>query len=345
MTTHSPTPSRVTGNIHSLAETSTLIDSSVIGSEKFSPETIIEQIGELHPDHVSYIQDLLAQLPEPIQQAVHEPFGARAVVYTLLFSSHPQVRTIQKNQLASHADPAVYQETLQLESKILKLDSALRLPLIDMTIPTLKQLSLKQYEIFKSNVVTIIPKKDQDALFGWTLRRILLRHLDPHFSPVTKPSTRYNSLKRVAHHCGDLLSALAHHGKGNADDIMHAFRAGKQELRTPTLTLTPSSQCTLASLDLTLYTLAGATPQIKRTIVKACAACVLADLHVTIEEGELLRAIADSLGCPMPPLFATLPKKNAQVQDSSPSFQPDAHTSNSFQGEPHDYLRRYAQIH
>ena len=210
---------------------------------------------------MSYVHDLLSQLSESIQQAVHEPFGARAVVYSLLLSSNPQKRAIQKKRLKTHADPSVYQEVLKLEPKILKLNPAARLPLIDLAIPTLTQLSQRQYETFKDNVVTIIPKKDQDGLFGWTFRRILLRHLDPYFSTVTKPTVRYHSLKRIAHHCGDLLSALAHHGSGNTDKIMHAFRAGKQELGTPALTLTPASQCTLASLDLTLYTLEAATPK------------------------------------------------------------------------------------
>jgi hypothetical protein len=37
--------------------------------------------------------------------------------------------------------------------------------------------------------------------------------------------------------------------------------------------------------------------------ILACAACIGADGRVTVEEGELLRAISDSLGCPMPPLL------------------------------------------
>ena len=143
---------------------------------------------------------------------------------------------------------------------------------------------------------------------------------------------------------GIYFSALAHHGSENTDSIMRAFRAGKQELGTPALTLTPASQCTLASLDLTLYTLAAATPTIKRSIIKACAACVLADQHVTIQEGELLRAIADSLGCPMPPLFTALPK-NTQTHEAPPSSQTSSQTSTPNHGVTDDHPRRYAQVH
>ena len=307
--------------------------------ERPTPDSIIQQIGASQPHHVTYIHDLLTKLPECVQKAVHEPYGARAVVYALLLSQNPKKRKAQKNRLKSHADACVHREVLKLESIIVNLDPALRLPLVDMAIPTLKNLSPKQYETFKSNFVTLLPQKDQDGLFGWAFQRILFRHLDPYFSNSTKFPTRYHSLSRVAHHCGDLLSALAHHGNSNSDKIMQAFRAGKQELGVPALTLTPASQCTQASLDLTLYTLAAATPQLKRTIVKACAACVLADQHVTVEEGELLRAIADSLGCPMPPLFATLSK------DLPPSLQHSAQTLTSHHGVTDDHPRRYAQVH
>ena len=227
--------------------------------------------------------------------------------------------TFQINRLASHADHVVYQETLKLEPEMQHVEPAARLPLVDLAIPTLKLLSEQQYTQFITNVRNIIPQKNQGALFGWTLRRVMLRHLDPHFHPATPFSIQYRSLKRVAHHCGDLLSALAHYGKGTSDQILQAFRAGKQELKIPSLTLTPASQCTLASLDLTLYTLARTTPDLKRTIIKACSACVLADRHVTIEEGELLRAIADSLGCPMPPVFAALPQRIPNSDLPSPS--------------------------
>jgi uncharacterized tellurite resistance protein B-like protein len=42
----------------------------------------------------------------------------------------------------------------------------------------------------------------------------------------------------------------------------------------------------------------------KAKLVKACAACVLADKKIEPIEAELLRAIADTLDCPMPPLLA-----------------------------------------
>jgi hypothetical protein len=60
----------------------------------------------------------------------------------------------------------------------------------------------------------------------------------------------------------------------------------------------------LDNLKQALDHLAAASPGVKKRALDASAACIAADGRVTVSEGELLRAIADSLDCPMPPLIA-----------------------------------------
>jgi hypothetical protein len=42
---------------------------------------------------------------------------------------------------------------------------------------------------------------------------------------------------------------------------------------------------------------------LKQQLIGACARVIMFDREVTVDEAELLRAIADGLGCPMPPLL------------------------------------------
>ena len=49
--------------------------------------------------------------------------------------------------------------------------------------------------------------------------------------------------------------------------------------------------------------LAQVQPSSLQPLLAACAACIAADHTVTPDEGELMRAIADAIGCPMPPLL------------------------------------------
>jgi hypothetical protein len=63
-----------------------------------------------------------------------------------------------------------------------------------------------------------------------------------------------------------------------------------------------ATSAAIAEFDAALQTLNQSVPAIKRRIVVACAACILANQQVTVREAELLRAICDTLDCPLPPL-------------------------------------------
>ncbi len=55
--------------------------------------------------------------------------------------------------------------------------------------------------------------------------------------------------------------------------------------------------------DPALNRLAQAVPTIKKNLIDACVHVVGADGVIMENEAELLRAIADTLDCPMPPLL------------------------------------------
>jgi hypothetical protein len=100
-----------------------------------------------------------------------------------------------------------------------------------------------------------------------------------------------------------LLSALARVGQSDPAAVAGAFRQGAQQLRTtePGLTLLDPSQSDLAKVDGALERLNQTGPQIKKLVLQACAQTVAADGVILEQEAELLRAIADSLDCPVPP--------------------------------------------
>jgi hypothetical protein len=114
-----------------------------------------------------------------------------------------------------------------------------------------------------------------------------------------------------------LLSALAWagamRGPEQADGTIAADRraaeaafrhgAGQITLIAAKLALLEPAACEFAPVDAALDKLAGASFPIKQRLLLACAHTVSHDNQIRAEEGELLRAFADSLGCPMPPLL------------------------------------------
>jgi len=65
----------------------------------------------------------------------------------------------------------------------------------------------------------------------------------------------------------------------------------------------PRAECGLARIDQALDKLAGLAPRLRKRVIYACTTCITDDEQITVTEGELLRAVADALGCPMPPLL------------------------------------------
>lgn len=65
--------------------------------------------------------------------------------------------------------------------------------------------------------------------------------------------------------------------------------------------LLPRKESGLEQLDTALDRLALAAPQIKKNLIEACVQVAGADGLIQEREAELLRAIADTLDCPIPP--------------------------------------------
>ena len=70
-------------------------------------ESAVDQIGQVSPTHVAYMQQLLGQIPAEMKEAAHDPRSARAVIYTVLLDSDPPVRDKQLEFITKNADPAV----------------------------------------------------------------------------------------------------------------------------------------------------------------------------------------------------------------------------------------------
>jgi Zn-dependent protease with chaperone function len=265
-------------------------------------EHAVDRIGQPTPGHLAYAAALVRSPPAIITEVVHETYGARALIYALLINRDPDPRRAQLEQLAQHADPGVDTLTRKLLLDVEHLDPRTRLPLVDMALPALRELSPDQYQSFRQSVDQLVRADAQIDLFEWTLQRILLAHLTPHFEAVRAPGVRYRSMRRLAPHCSVLLSTLALARSGA--DPEGAFKRAAETLGLPELEKLPAEGCRLEGLDAALDELAQATPALKRQVLQACAQYIAADGRVAVAEAELLRATADALGCPMPPLLA-----------------------------------------
>jgi Zn-dependent protease with chaperone function len=259
-------------------------------------------IGRPTAAHMGYARELIAELPGVLKRAVHEPFAARAVIYCLVLDDDEYMCRRQLEHLAKVADVGVYDETARLMSLVRGLKTEFRLPLVDMALPALRQLSESQYGLFKENLNVLIEADGKLSLFEWTLQKIVYHHLDGVFGGKSGAVRKKTTLQHSRQACAVLLSLLVYANRHDGLTEEEVFAAAGKELGGLEVQLLDRAKLSFSSLDGAIDELSGLKPLAKSKLVKGCAACVMADNKITPVEAELLRAIAETLDCPMPPL-------------------------------------------
>lgn len=265
---------------------------------------VVAAVGQLEQRHVDYARELMARLPPELVAAVREPLAAQAVVLALLLDRDPEVRRRQSASLEGAPQGLLF-EIPRLSPLVLTSPPEARLPLLDLAMPALGRLSPAQYAEFAGLVEKLVQADSCLALFELALQRALFRNLARRFDPAAAGRVpQIYALGKLEKEISLLLSALARAGDA---DTERAFETGAAQLRgfgPLSLALLPAAVCDLPAVDKALRRLDELTPKMKKPLLAACAAVVAADRQVAMAEAELLRAIADTLGCPVPPLLA-----------------------------------------
>jgi Zn-dependent protease with chaperone function len=262
------------------------------------------RVGHIDPEEIGHAQALYADIPEALRVAAQEPFSARALVYALLLDPRADQRELQLARVKAGAPLPDFAETVRLAAPVRALPDGLRLPLLDLAMPALRQMSPRQHQAFRAQVEALMSADRRLSLFEYTLRCVLHRHLDAQFLPRRPTGPVHSSPQKLASALAKVLALLAWEGQPEPDQAARAFDAGMRSYLggDHTYRLPPREECSLAEFDAALRTLNQSAPAVKRQIVIACATCILANQQVTVREAELLRAICDTLDCPQPPL-------------------------------------------
>ena len=268
----------------------------------------VPSIGRPTPAHVERARALIASIPNDLRNASTDPFDAAGLICAMLIDrDDARIQTKQFDAIVEHGPRGLDASTRRLVPSIHALDETARLPLLERTIAALRELSPAQYVQLRTVMDALVRADHRLELFEWTLQRIVVQYLDPHFGAQSTERARHLQIHTVADEAATLLSLLAYIGHDKHDDVSAAFFIGAQTAKLKEATLCPRSGCSLDRMGAVLDTLRTATPRVKRDLITACAACIGADDQVTVREAELLRAICDSLGCPMPPILPDAP--------------------------------------
>ena len=269
------------------------------GSAAVKAKDVAAQAGQLSAAQINHAHQFLECLPSEITTAVHEPFGAVAAIYAMLLGDDPDLRQFQLQLLGTREHPALLAEAEKLQPIFAAQPSRAKLPLVELAMPALRQLSHAQYRDFSENLRQLAEADQKIDLFEFALARLVRRHLAPHFGDASADVPRRSAFQLMPS-ARIILSSLA---RLNPDPAA-AFHQGARHLpkTTPGFDLLPENANTMVEVSRALDQLAGARPAFARSLVKACTDTISHDGVIDEHEYEILRALCDTLDCPLPPL-------------------------------------------
>lgn len=267
--------------------------------EFFSTEKVLETIAEPTTTHLLYAQQTIHAIDEAIHTSAHNTWDAQALMLGLLLDKNSEQQEHQWKSLTSIFNTAEIATLKKTAAATHSLEAALRLPVIELSLPTLKQLSPSQYQRFKQAITAFIQADDRVNLLEWSFYRILVHNLEPRTAP--KRLADLSQLYKEAH---VLLSAIAYAGTHSAEEATKSFNDNKTLIELNETEILLQSDYTLIDLNQAVTSLRNLKPLQKPRLLKALSQCVLHDGTITTDEAELFRAIADSLDCPIPPFLS-----------------------------------------
>lgn len=261
----------------------------------------VQQIGQPGPEHIAAADSILQSLGEPLRELAHDPFTARGLMFGLLLNRNKTLRQQQLRLLSEYYAPRELQGLKAAMSAAHRLQEHQRLPLVDISLPALQTLSSSQRAVFLRALHTLVAADDHIDAMEWALTRIVRQHLGE-----TGQRGGNLQLRSLREECRQVLSFIVHAGDNGEQASRDAFTRAAEQLRLGALVLPAVNQLDTAALDRALDRLARVRPLQKPQLLKAMIACIEHDGRITAVEAELFRAIADSLGCPVPPLSGEL---------------------------------------
>jgi len=263
----------------------------------------IDSIGDITQSKVDAAQQKLSDIPEELREQAENPYGAQLLILVILLDKNTQLRQQQLSTLENKFSAEHKKNAEKLYTVVGKLKGEQILPLIDLVLPTLREMTLAQYQVFKQLVNAFILLDKKVNLREWVIQRVVLQHLDDTYQLRRTPIAKYfvlGSAKQSIEIVLSLLSYVEH--KDNTSDAVNAFNSAKKAIAAGALKIHDKNEISLQQLDAAMDDLVLLKYPLKKRVLQACASCISHNGKVTVKGYELMRAVASCLDCPMPAL-------------------------------------------
>ncbi len=261
-------------------------------------------LGDASLNDIAVGGKILAGLSEEWISACHDREYAQALVFGMLLAEDKALKKGEVSFLRKTAGDSAVELALQWQDELAEIHSSKKIALLDLCIPTLRRLTMPEYERFIEITRWLIASDGEVDIFEYMLQKVLERHLSSHFLRHGSVRVKYNKLSKVSHEANILLSTLAGIGASNESDLKTAYQQATQEIQYELggdLQILPPEECGLGQVNEALEKLEQTSSLVRKQLIHACGLAVMHDGVLESREAEMLRAVADAMGCAIPP--------------------------------------------
>jgi Zn-dependent protease with chaperone function len=242
---------------------------------------VLDDAGNVIPKTIDFAARLLAELPPPLREALRQPEGAQAAMFALAG---------QANWLTPHVQSVARSHMLTLAN---------------LAVPAIRAQKQPERDRFLADLAALVVSDRRVTLRELVLFTLLRQRLrEGAGQPI---STQFQKLEEVAADAHVVVSLVA---LAAGAGVQAAFEKGAAVVKLGWRAPLAAEQITSARIGGALERLRHLAPFAKPGLLKACVEAAGADGVFRIAEAELIRMVAATLDCPLPPDFAALDPKS-----------------------------------
>ncbi|WP_320822739.1 M48 family metallopeptidase [Reinekea sp.] len=260
-------------------------------------------VGQVTPEHLNYARNLYRHIPEQIKNWVHQSAGARAYLYCQVLLGTSSGRQNLLNRIKQE-DRGVIEVLQKIWPYCQQMDEQLRLPILELLIPTLKKLPEAERTIFLDRLERFIYLDGRVDFIEWVTLTLVHLRIRP------RDGAAQQKLDGKIENYFSALSTIFNVLVELSRDKTAAEQAHQNICRQLGMAHEPNQ--TLQSigyqrLGVALMSLESINFFWRKTLLQAFADLIQADGQVEFREYEILRIMAECLECPLPPLLQAQP--------------------------------------
>ncbi|MCY2933921.1 MAG: M48 family metallopeptidase [Planctomycetota bacterium] len=261
--------------------------------------------GQPGDEQFGYARSFKELVPEYVEEITREPLSASCIVLWLLAPSPDDVA------LMPEPFRGEYPRVARLMSEELQ---QYPVDLCKLIAPAIRRLSSSQMVYLITEADRLILADDKVKMGEWLVKRMVTNQLRRSKDPMAKSiGAKSEAMPDTNSAVALLISALAwsgQSGNNSAESQSSANQAVSKAgpmlanviSQSPTQCM-PKTMINAQRLDAALVRLSSESAKVRLAIIRAAAEVVQADAVVTRREFDMVRVVADSLDCPLPPMM------------------------------------------